>query len=114
VQVVKAFSEAYGLKISTRGLMEYAFRGEQFARSMCGRMDQVCAYGSQVTCMDFDDIIHVSPLKVGCTLHLVIVDLCASKDTSLILNSLQQAYMVNPPPQVCDSSCAIQLTLRPV
>ena len=40
VQVARAFSRAYGLQLSTRGEMEYAYQGERLTPSLCGRMDQ--------------------------------------------------------------------------
>ena len=47
VLVARAFSEAYGLRLSVRGEMELAYLGETTTPSQCGRMDQCCAFGVQ-------------------------------------------------------------------
>lgn len=93
VQVAKAFNEMYGLKLTTRGLMEYAYRGERLTPSQCGRMDQACAFGRIPVCLTFDrDILHVQPVKLACDLFIVIVDVLGTKDTAKILRDLQTAY----------------------
>lgn len=37
-QVARAFNVAYGLQLSTRGEMEYAYQAERLTPSLCGRM----------------------------------------------------------------------------
>ncbi len=40
--------------------------------------------------MTYDgDVLHIAPLQLKVPLHLVLVDLCASKDTVVILGALQ-------------------------
>lgn len=91
--VAKAFNELYGLNISTRGIMQIAYRGELLTGSRCGRLDQACAYGETPVLMHFDDTeIDVERLRVGRTFHWVIADLCAGKDTKKILAYLNKAY----------------------
>ncbi|GLC39509.1 hypothetical protein PLESTB_001809800 [Pleodorina starrii] len=93
VLVARAFNRVFGLRLSTRGEMEFAYQGEITTPSKCGRMDQACAYGSVPVLMTFDgDILTVDRVKLAAPLHLVLVDLKASKDTTTILRSLQQAY----------------------
>lgn len=91
--VAKAFNELYGLNISTRGIMQIAYRGELLTGSRCGRLDQACAYGETPVLMHFDDTeIDVERIRVGKTFHWVIADLCAGKDTKRILAYLNKAY----------------------
>ncbi|GIL85872.1 hypothetical protein Vretimale_8934 [Volvox reticuliferus] len=93
VMVARAFNRVYNLRLSTRGEMEFAYLGEITTPSKCGRMDQACAYGSVPVLMTFDgDILTVDRLQLAVPLHLVLVDLKASKDTTTILKCLQQAY----------------------
>ncbi|KXZ46350.1 hypothetical protein GPECTOR_44g29 [Gonium pectorale] len=93
VMVARAFNTIYGLRLTTRGEMEFAYQGEIATPSKCGRMDQACAYGSVPVSMTFDgDILTVERAKLAAPLHLVLVDLKASKDTTTILQSLQRAY----------------------
>lgn len=88
-----AFNKVFGLKLSTRGLMEYAYRGETLTGSTCGRMDQACAFGNQPVTLTFDgSLLHTKPAALTCTLHFVIVDLRADKDTRTILKSLQTTF----------------------
>jgi hypothetical protein len=55
---------------------------------------QCCAFGRTPTLMSFDgSFMDASPLgQVPEKIHLVIVDLCAGKNTSVILRALQQCY----------------------
>jgi mevalonate kinase len=93
LQVASAFNKLYHLKLTTRGIMEYAFRGETLTPSQCGRMDQACAFGGQPVGLRFDgNLLHVLPLELATTLYFVIVDLKADKDTPSILRALQSAY----------------------
>ena len=92
VLVARAFNRTYDLKMTTRGEMEYAYRGETTTPSRCGRMDQGCAYQRPIL-MTFDgDNVDVRELSVPKNMYLVIVDLGAGKDTRLILNQLNHCY----------------------
>ena len=92
VLVARAFNRTYDLKMTTRGEMEYAYRGETTTPSRCGRMDQGCAYQRPIL-MTFDgDNVDVRELSVSKDLYLVIVDLGAGKDTRLILSQLSHCY----------------------
>lgn len=56
-------------------------------------LPQACAYGCVPVVMTFDaDLLHISRVPLKGTLHLVLVDLKASKDTTTILRDLQSAY----------------------
>lgn len=91
--VAKAFNELYGLNISTRGIMQVAYRGELLTGSRCGRLDQACAYGETPVLMHFNENeIDVEKLRVGKTFYWVVADLCAGKDTKKILAYLNKAY----------------------
>ncbi len=93
VMVARAFNLAYDLKMTVRGEMEYAYRGEITTPSRCGRLDQGCAYGSRPVMMRFDgDTLDVSEVPVGSDLYLIIADLKAGKDTVKILSDLNKAY----------------------
>lgn len=93
VLVARAFNRVYDLKLTTRGEMELAYMGEVTTPSRCGRMDQGCAYGNRPALMIFDgDRMDVQIVPAPRDLHLVIVDLCAAKDTREILNRLNHCY----------------------
>ncbi|RKU25464.1 GHMP kinase [Candidatus Poribacteria bacterium] len=92
VLVARAFNRTYDLKMTTRGEMEYAYRGEITTPSRCGRMDQGCAYQRPIL-MTFDgDRVDVTELSVQENMYFVIVDLGAGKDTLLILSQLNHCY----------------------
>jgi len=98
VMVARAFNLVFGLKLSTLGEMEYAYRGERLTPSMCGRMDQCGAFGQVPMLMTFEgDSLGVQRLALGAPLYMVLVDLLAGKDTVAILAALQGAY---PEPQL--------------
>ncbi len=93
VLVARAFNRVYDLKMTVRGEMEYGYMGEITTPSRCGRLDQGCAYGNRPVMMTFDgDRLDVKELNVPKTLHYVIVDLKAFKDTKEILAKLNQCY----------------------
>ena len=93
VLVARAFNHTYDLKMTVRGEMEFAYLGEITTPSRCGRMDQGCAYGNRPVMMTFDgDRLDVHEVRIGADFHLVVVDLCHSKDTKEILNHLNHCY----------------------
>jgi UTP-glucose-1-phosphate uridylyltransferase/mevalonate kinase len=93
VLVARAFNRIYDLKLTVRGEMELAYMGEITTPSRCGRLDQGCAYGNRPIVMKFDgDLIDVNEISVPRDLHLIIVDLKASKDTKEILNNLNHCF----------------------
>ncbi len=93
VLAARAFNRIYDLKMTTRGEMECAYRGEVLTPSRCGRMDQGCAYGNRPIIMIFDgDHLDVVELRVKRDLFLIVVDLCAGKDTLEILGRLNRCY----------------------
>ncbi|MEW6493004.1 MAG: GHMP kinase [Cyanobacteriota bacterium] len=93
VLVARAFNQVYDLKMTLRGEMEFAYRGEITTPSRCGRMDQACAYGNRPIMMIFDgDFVDVNELNVPKNLFFVIVDLGASKNTQQILSQLNECY----------------------
>ena len=93
VLVARAFNRVYDLKMTVRGEMEYAYVGEITTPSRCGRLDQGCAYGNRPVQMTFDgDRLDVEELSVPRSLHFVIVDLNAEKDTREILSRLNRCY----------------------
>ena len=93
VLTARAFNLAYDLKMTVRGEMEYAYRGEITTPSRCGRLDQGCAYGSRPVLMEFDgDSLKVSELACGADFHFIVADLKATKDTVRILTDLNKAF----------------------
>jgi UTP-glucose-1-phosphate uridylyltransferase/galactokinase len=93
VLVARAFNKLYDLRLSIRGEMEIAYRGELLTKSRCGRLDQGCSYGKNPICMTIDgDSINVERLKVGKELYWVFADLKACKDTKKILSDLNKCY----------------------
>jgi galactokinase len=97
VLVARAYSEAYGLRLSTREEMDLAYAGERLAGSECGRMDQVCAYGQRPSYLTFHGTgFDIEPLEPGTTFDLLIVDLQCGKDTRRILTDLNACFPDTP------------------
>jgi mevalonate kinase len=93
VLVARAFNRAHGLGLTVNEEMELAYRGERRAGSDCGRMDQVCALGRRPSFLTFDgDDMRIEALNASAPLHLLLVDLRASKDTRRILADLQACF----------------------
>ncbi|KAL4448932.1 hypothetical protein ABPG77_007649 [Micractinium sp. CCAP 211/92] len=110
VLVARAFNRVYGLRLTTRGEMQYAYEGERMTPSQCGKMDQACAFGSTPVLMTYDgDVLSVTGAAVAAPLHLVLVDLAASKDTVVILEGLQSAF---PHPCTPEQQACVELLGR--
>jgi galactokinase len=99
VLVARAYSRAWGLGLGAREEMELAYTGERRSGSACGRMDQICAYGSRACLLRFDaDALEVEPLAPRGRVHLLVVDLRAGKDTRRILADLNACFPDAPGP----------------
>lgn len=95
VLTARAFNRLYDLGLTTRDEMELAYQGETTTPSRCGRMDQGCAFGRRPVLMTFDaDAMDAVEIDPAADLHLLIVDLRASKDTRTILARLNRAFPV--------------------
>jgi galactokinase len=72
-------------------------------------MDQGCAFGVKPVLMIFDgDSLEVDEeVEIGGAIHLILVDLCAAKNTPAILSDLQNAY----PKATCDVTRGVQKLL---
>ena len=93
VLTARAFNRMYDLKMTARGEMDIAYRGEITTPSRCGRMDQGCVYGSHPVLMIFDgDLLDVKEVHCGEELFFVVADLGAEKNTIRILRDLNKAF----------------------
>jgi galactokinase len=93
VLVARAFARAWGLDLDPREEMALAWAGERRTGSVCGRMDQICAFGRRVSWMRFDgDAVDVAPVEPGGTFHFLVVDLRRGKDTRRILADLNACF----------------------
>lgn len=96
VLIARAFNKIYSLKLTIDGEMDFAYLGERTTPSECGRMDQCCAFGARPVAMLFDgDSVSCQELIVGASLHIVMVDLQAQKNTQKILKALNNCYKKN-------------------
>lgn len=93
VLVAKAFNILYNLNMSTYGIMQAAYCGEQRTPSRCGRLDQACAFGTKTVAMVFDGSdIEVEQIKVKGEFYWGFANLNANKDTIKILADLGKCY----------------------
>ena len=93
VLVARAFSKIYNLNLTIEGEMDLAYLGERTTPSQCGPMDQCVAFGQKPTVMSCDgDFVDWTELECGAPLYLIIVDLCASKNTQVILKELNDCF----------------------
>jgi len=98
VLTARAFNLVHSLGLSIEEEMEFAYQGEILTGSECGRMDQACAFGSDMVLLTFDgDRMDVRRLKPACTLSILLVDLNAVKNTRLILRDLNAAFVSGAP-----------------
>jgi UTP-glucose-1-phosphate uridylyltransferase/mevalonate kinase len=111
VLVARAFNRIYDLKMTVRGEMDIAYRGEITTPSRCGRLDQGCAFGSNPVLMTFDgDLLDAGEIHCGDDLYFVIADLGAKKDTIRILQRLNKSF----PFAENDRAAMVQKYLGPI
>lgn len=92
VLIVRAANELYDLNLTNNDIMNIAYLGERYI-SKCGRMDQVCAYGEIVSNVEFEENdIKIKPMCIGSDFYLVYVDLNSTKNTQIILDSLNNCF----------------------
>lgn len=93
VLIARTFNHLYKLHLTPIQEMELAYLGERTTPSLCGRMDQACAFGNKPSLMIFDEKgVEIEVLKVATPLYLVIVDLGGTKNTQKILRDLNGCY----------------------
>ena len=93
VLVARAFNLVHGLNLSIEEEMEVAYKGELLTGSLCGRMDQACAYGRNPVLLTFDgDEMTAEPLSNREPLYFLMVDLQAKKNTRRILEDLNASF----------------------
>lgn len=101
VAITRCFNEAFELNMDVYAEIDMAYRSERSIGSSCGKLDQPCpAYGpAQPLLLTFRDEqrVDIEPLMKPQRLehrsiHLIIVDLNASKDTVRILSDLNRAF----------------------
>lgn len=111
VLVARAFNRVYDLRMTVRGEMEMAYQGEITTPSRCGKMDQCCAFGQVPVQMIFDgDAVACEEIIIKKPFLFVIVDLCAAKDTMVILSQLSRGF----PKATTDVEKGVQEFLGPI
>ena len=94
VLLARAFNRVYNLRMTTRGEMDIAYRGERCTPSQCGRLDQCCAFGSQLVSMTFNgDILETEAVQLHVPIYLLIIDLRKAKVTDSHSHT-QQPYHI--------------------
>lgn len=94
VAVIRIYNLLYDLKLSVEDEMALAYEAEISTGSMCGKMDQVCAYGQGVRKVVFDaEKIEIFSLSVSNEFQFVLVDLQGEKDTKKILADLNREFV---------------------
>lgn len=93
VLIIRAFNVFYNLGLNHNEEMELAYLAERKI-SKCGKIDQICAFGKQVSLLEFDgEQININKLNVGKDLYFVVADLNSNKNTQKILNDLNSSYI---------------------
>ena len=93
VLVAKACNQIYNLGLAKQEEMDLAYRGETLTPSLCGRMDQICAFGQIPMFLTFDgEGLEIEPISLTSTFHYLIVDLQGQKDTVTILRDLNAQF----------------------
>lgn len=93
VGVIRAFNLVYGLNLSIEDEMNLAYKAEINTGSMCGKLDQICAYGKGVRLIEFDgDDIDITKIKHSGKWAFLAVDLAKDKNTKKILSDLNSHY----------------------
>lgn len=95
VTVVICFNIIYQLNLDLSQIMEAAYKGERMTGSKCGRMDQCVAIGrDKIAVMEFGVTCSLQIIPNKNPLYFVVADLKSSKNTILILNSLNSCFPI--------------------
>ena len=95
VGIIRAFNKVYGLNISLEEEMNLAYKAEINTGSMCGKLDQICAYGRGVRLIQFDgDNIDITNIKRSGKWAFIAIDLGKDKNTKKILSDLNSHYPI--------------------
>lgn len=93
VLIVRAFNKMFEYGFDVKEEMERAFQGEHMTGSMCGRMDQICAYGPVLSLLQFNNKqVSIETHRLEELIYIVLVDLNGRKNTRRILKELNLAY----------------------
>ena len=93
VAIIRLYNLTYDLNLSVEEEMSLAYIAEQSTGSLCGKMDQVVAYGQGLRVVEFDgDNMKVSPLIINKEILFLLVDLNGKKNTKKILSDLNYIY----------------------
>ena len=102
VLTTKIFNSLFSLNLSIEEIMDIAYCGERKTPSMCGKLDQVVAFGEKsIVLMDFfsnnnnNSSISFTPISNQINLFILLVDLNSTKNTIEILKSLQTEHQQN-------------------
>lgn len=94
VAIIRLYNFLYELGLSVEEEMALAYDAEISTGAMCGRMDQICAYGQGLRKICFDgDMVEVHTLKTEKEWFFVLVDLHGNKNTKKILADLNAVYL---------------------
>ena len=93
--IIRSYNLIYNLNISVDSEMELAYEAETSTGSKCGRLDQICAYGTGIRMMTFDgDDITIDNISYKGKWVFLVVDLNGKKDTKKILSDLNSRYPI--------------------
>lgn len=93
VAVIRIYNILFELNLSIEKEMELAYEAELSIGSLCGKMDQVCAYGQGIRKIIFDaDNIEIVSLPIDKELRFILVDLKGEKNTKKILSDLNNEF----------------------
>lgn len=91
ILVIRSFNKIYDLNISIQEEMALAYEAEKIMGIKCGKMDQLSAYGKKFISIDYKDD-SIEEIAVKKNMYFVYADLKGTKNTKLILESLNKIY----------------------
>ena len=92
VLIVKALNNIYNLNLSDSEIMDLAYLGERMCGSKCGRMDQIRCLQKGIYYVNISDKVSYERIYNDKDIYLVYSDLNSSKNTKVILDSLNKIY----------------------
>lgn len=94
IAIIKCFNKIYNLSLSLEEEMNLAYEAEKLTGSQCGRMDQICAYGTGMKFIKFNDNkIEIENLILKNSINIILVDLKKNKNTKKILFDLNKTLL---------------------
>lgn len=92
ILAIKAYEKIYNINIDIKEKMNLSYEAKGLVHSKFDKIDQVCTLNNQISLIEFDEDIKITPLKPIHNYYFVIANIDQEKDTEKALNNSHKIY----------------------